>query len=213
MAFVIDDLKSKGGGNGSVSRKGKHAMDGGADLDENGPYTAIATWTGKAFDLVDITSWEASFDLADIAQALSTISRFGGHTKFYSVAEHALRVSEYLRTTGEDDMTQLLGLHHDDTEAYMGDIPRPQKKLMKINDIDFEDYEHYMATFHLFPWLGIDYDEQRWATVKNADYKVYLMERDERPQPATTNHAMVPGVACELFLLRHLQLVADLNAV
>jgi hypothetical protein len=210
MAFIVADI-NKEVTNGTVTHRGPHHHNGGSDLDDNGPATAISTWTGRAFDLVDISSWDESFWLEDIAQSLSTTARFGGHVKFYSVAEHSLRVCEWLRQAGHDTMTQLLGLHHDDTEAYVGDIPRPQKRLMKINDTDFSEYEHYMAVFHLFPWLGLEYTEERWAEVKKADYAVYLMERSERPQPATQSHAMVPGVACEMFLLRNERLMQDLN--
>lgn len=67
----------------------------------------------------------------DIAHALSNICRYGGHcSPFYSVAEHAVFVSKRLERKGHSKETQLAGLHHDDAEAYLGDIPRPIKPLL-----------------------------------------------------------------------------------
>lgn len=68
--------------------------------------------------------------LEDIAHALAHTCRFGGHSsRFYSVAEHAVRVSEKLVQQGYGNVA-LAGLHHDDAEAYLGDIPRPLKPLL-----------------------------------------------------------------------------------
>lgn len=67
----------------------------------------------------------------DIAHALSQTCRYGGHCDpFYSVAEHAVLVSRRLEQQGKDDALCLAGLHHDDAEAYLGDIPRPMKPLL-----------------------------------------------------------------------------------
>lgn len=66
--------------------------------------------------------------LEDIAHALSMICRYGGHTgRFYSVAEHAVLVSRRLEELGYGRKVCAAGLHHDDAEAYLGDIPRPLK--------------------------------------------------------------------------------------
>lgn len=66
--------------------------------------------------------------LEDVAHALSQTCRYGGHTlRFYSVAEHAVLVSRRLQELGFDKWVCLAGLHHDDAEAYLGDIPRPLK--------------------------------------------------------------------------------------
>lgn len=69
--------------------------------------------------------------LNDIAHALANTCRYGGHCRsFYSVAEHAVFVSKRLERRGASVKVQLMGLHHDDAEAYLGDIPRPMKPLL-----------------------------------------------------------------------------------
>lgn len=69
--------------------------------------------------------------LEDIAHALANTCRYGGHSaRFYSVAEHAVLASKYAEFKGWDTYVQQMVLHHDDAEAYLGDIPRPLKPLL-----------------------------------------------------------------------------------
>lgn len=69
--------------------------------------------------------------LEDIAHKLAQTNRYGGSTRYpYSVAQHAVFVSERLRRQGASRIRQLQGLHHDDPEAFLGDIPRPWKKKL-----------------------------------------------------------------------------------
>lgn len=81
----------------------------------------------------------------DIAHALSNLCRYNGHSrKFYSVAEHAVLVSRIIRERWPDDVeARWAGLHHDDTEAYVGDVTTPLKvllpKFMRIEDVVSRD--------------------------------------------------------------------------
>ncbi|HEV7236976.1 MAG TPA: hypothetical protein VGN15_12380, partial [Ktedonobacteraceae bacterium] len=86
---------------------------------------SIKTYTGIHVYPLDARVEE--IDLEDIAHALSNLCRYTGHTsKFYSVGEHSVRVSEYLE--GMSSMaTARVGLLHDATEAYLNDIARPIK--------------------------------------------------------------------------------------
>lgn len=69
--------------------------------------------------------------LPDIAHALAATCRYGGHcSRFYSVAEHAVFCSVRAERKGFNRDVQLAALHHDDAEAYLGDIPRPMKSLL-----------------------------------------------------------------------------------
>jgi len=206
------------GGPGSVTHNGPYSQDGGRGLDEHGPKTAISTFTGHVFDFHDADTWryDRTAQLNDIARALANTSRFGGHTMFYSVAEHSLRVSDWLREQGLDERTQLLGLWHDATEAYIGDHPRPLKHLLYVEIDDtheaMEDYEHGLLQNLLLHFDIMNFTEgecyrNAWAAVKEADYAVYKMERDERPYPAMSGRrAMTPDVVEIHWQLRNKQL-------
>lgn len=69
-------------------------------------------------------------DLVDIANALARQCRFLGHVSgFVSVGEHSLVVSRLLEERGESQLIQATGLLHDASEAYLGDISGPLKRL------------------------------------------------------------------------------------
>lgn len=86
----------------------------------------------------------ADITLYDVAHKLAQTIRFGGSGHFpYSVAQHAVFVAERLRRQGASRRRQLQGLHHDDPEAFLGDIPRPWKK--KLNPV----YSEMTATFEV----------------------------------------------------------------
>lgn len=91
--------------------------------------TEVETSTGKYLDMENPTS--DAIDLEDIAHSLGNICRYNGHClNYYSVAEHAVAVSKRLERKGYSKLIQLAGLHHDDAEAFLGDIPRPLKPLL-----------------------------------------------------------------------------------
>lgn len=94
--------------------------------------SSIETFTGRTFDPLDPKF--ADVNVEDIAHALSNQCRFSGHTRhFYSVAEHSVRVSLWLRDEAlESHEVQLWGLLHDGSEAYLVDLPRPLKATKEI---------------------------------------------------------------------------------
>lgn len=86
------------------------------------------TLSGKTIDLLNPSPEGIILD--DIATALSNTCRYNGHTKrFYSVAEHCIRLS--YAVTPSHAMAALL---HDAAEAYVGDIIAPLKKFVKFTD-------------------------------------------------------------------------------
>ena len=63
--------------------------------------------------------------IEDIAHSLSNISRFNGHTREpYSVAQHSVVVSLLVSPN-----YALVGLLHDASEAYLGDVSSPLKSI------------------------------------------------------------------------------------
>lgn len=89
----------------------------------------VETHSGRYVDCAHPLAETLTLD--DIAHALSQACRYGGHCDpYYSVAEHAVFVSRRLERRGYSKAFQLAGLHHDDAEAYLGDIPRPLKPLL-----------------------------------------------------------------------------------
>ena len=89
----------------------------------------IETYTGRFVDTQQPDP--STICVEDIAHALSQTCRYGGHCgKYFSVAEHSVFVSRRLEQKGHSASWQLAGLHHDDAEAYLGDIPRPMKPLL-----------------------------------------------------------------------------------
>ena len=84
----------------------------------------ITTYSGKKMHYLEPKADEICIE--DIAHALALTCRFGGHCKkFYSVAEHSIRVAEVV-----EDRFKLRALLHDAHEAYLHDVPRPIKQDM-----------------------------------------------------------------------------------
>lgn len=86
--------------------------------------------SGRYFDVTN-PDWTV-LELDDIATALSKECRYGGACKgFYSVAEHAVLVSDKLRRLGAPLRLQFAGLHHDDPEWCLKDLQRPVKLALR----------------------------------------------------------------------------------
>lgn len=100
--------------------------------------------------------------LEDVALALSRTCRYGGHTKrFYSVAEHTILMADWvLKQPWGDYQKALTALHHDDAEAYIGDLPRPCKQNIpqfKVIEtaIDAKMAERFQTEYPLPDWLKV----------------------------------------------------------
>lgn len=116
-----------------------------------GPHV-IETISGLGYNFVEPTVDMVTLD--DIAGALANTCRFGGHVdRFYSVAEHVVRVSELVEQA--NPWLALSGLHHDDHEAYLGDIPRPLKSLLGPEYDDLcKRADIIIADAIGYPWLS-----------------------------------------------------------
>lgn len=86
----------------------------------------ILTFTGVEF--YPLAPRSQDIRIEDIAHALSMQCRYAGHvSRFYSVAEHSIRVSDLCPAKWK-----LWGLLHDASEAYLIDLPRPIKRYSVI---------------------------------------------------------------------------------
>lgn len=72
-------------------------------------------------------------DIADIAFGLARIRRFTGQTeRYYSVAEHSVRVADHLGQINQPPAVQLAGLLHDAHEYLTGDVSSPVKAALAL---------------------------------------------------------------------------------
>lgn len=78
--------------------------------------------SGVYFDYLDPESCEFTID--DVAWGLSNICRFNGQTRFYSVAQHSVHVSEVV-----DPECAFAALLHDAAEFVLGDMVKPLKAM------------------------------------------------------------------------------------
>src|SRR3954464_11160240 len=94
------------------------------DLPAPGPY--LQTVSGRRVNPFDPDP--SQLDPGDMARALGNVCRFGGHARtFYSVAQHAVIVSELVEQRGCDVEAAVAALMPDATEASLGDMPDPIK--------------------------------------------------------------------------------------
>lgn len=111
--------------------------------------TSLETVSGRIVDLANPNPND--INIKDIAWALSRIARFNGHTiqKIpYNVAQHSISVAQEIKlmigikkdTVGinintTDRRMIILGLLHDASEAYTGDISGPMKKIPEFRAV------------------------------------------------------------------------------
>lgn len=135
---------------------------------------AICTANGQVFKFNEPSPDDIS--LEDVAQALSKICRFTGHTKeFYSVAEHSCLVMEIVNDLmgGEAPHDiQLAALLHDATEAYINDVSTPLKRMLPdYRAVEARVWEAVAAKFNIPVELP--------KIVKLADKLAYIIERNQ----------------------------------
>lgn len=95
-------------------------------LASHGNPTAMFTVTGVQVDLV--RPEPGDINIRDISHHLSMLCRFNGAVeRFYSIAEHSVRVADLAAVNGCRYIVQLAALLHDAHEAYTQDVIRPRK--------------------------------------------------------------------------------------
>lgn len=148
----------------------------------------IALLSGEVFDYNNPEA--CSFQITDIARALSNVCRFAGHLpRFYSVAQHAVNASNIVTPEFAFD-----ALMHDTAEAFTNDLPTPLKwafPVFKELEVRIESAvaKKYGFTFPLHP------------DVKLADTQMLKLEK-ENVKKDTGYWKMLEGI--ETDHLKHL---------
>jgi hypothetical protein len=169
----------------------------------------IGTFSGLRFWPLDPNPEKILVE--DIAHALAHQCRFGGHaSKFYSVAEHSVHVSQLCLPEHA-----LWGLLHDASEAYLVDLPRPLKQLP-----EFAPYREAERRLQRAVAVRFGLPEKQPASVTEADDTMLGIEahsllgsmaveviRDMRP-PFEIADPLPPVEAERLFLSRFKELTA-----
>lgn len=143
--------------------------------------TWIITSTGKRFDLLEPKA--AMVDLVDIGHALAQLCRFTGHTStHYSVAQHSYIVAELV-----PHEHRLQALLHDATEAYVGDLAGPLKKMLPAySEIEHNVWLAICEHFHIDPELA--------PCVKQADLVALATERRDLIRPHADQWECLKGI-------------------
>lgn len=89
----------------------------------------IETASGRYVDLRNPDP--STITLEDVATGLANTCRFNGQVQFYSVAQHVVICAQRAQRLDYGPDIQLAALHHDDAEAFLGDVTRPLKSLLQ----------------------------------------------------------------------------------
>lgn len=132
----------------------------------DGPYMGIR---GRVINF--LSPDPSDFQPEEIARSLSLENRFAGNYGPYSVAQHACLVAGVVAALGGDARQQLGALHHDDTEAVTGDLPKPIKMLCA----DFAEIERRLTRAVDLRFM-VDTGED---IIKKADKAMFAAEVDK----------------------------------
>ena len=101
----------------------------------------INTYSGLKINLLN--PQPNQIDIRDIGKGLAYKGHFGGQTPFYfSIAQHSTLVVQIMIETQEFDPEMLmLGLLHDASKAYIGDMVKP----LKVHLDEFVNYENQIT--------------------------------------------------------------------
>lgn len=153
-----------------------------------GPQIMLAS--GGWFDLMD--PWSSDFTIEDIAHGLGNQCRYAGQcSRFYSVAEHSLHVSDVV------DGFYLEALLHDAAEAFLGDITRPLKQLLP----DYRRIEKDVESA-IYARFGLNPDALH--VVKEADLTVLAAEQAQIMPTGTNEWATLAGIEPAPIRVEHL---------
>lgn len=160
--------------------------------------------------------------LEDIAHGLAIECRWGGQSKYpVPVAQHVVWTSKVVEMLNGSLLDQFVALHHDDAEAYIGDIKSPLKRMWEFEFI--RAIEHRL-NLCIFEALGVPQGYPFSAMVKHADTVMLVTEAEQvmPPHPwylADCYPDAAPIKVVEIswrrakahYLMRHYELIARAN--
>ena len=137
----------------------------------------IEVGDGVFFDISDVKPEMVCVE--DIATSLANTCRWRGHIidgKYYSVAEHAVRVMHLMEERGFSGEYTHAGLHHDSHEAYVGDTPTPFKPVLLR-----PRYEFIVAKIDAAIGIAVGTNDFLFHSVpvKQADADMLMVEADQ----------------------------------
>lgn len=125
--------------------------------------------------------------LEDIAYCLGNVCRWGGWSRpFYSVAQHAQMVADIALDISGDPLTGYVALHHDDHEAFRGDIPSPRKRFLKAHGQLYKGEQETQDQWLYEELIGISWPqpEEVMDVVKKADWIALITEKEWLQPPS-----------------------------
>jgi uncharacterized protein len=154
----------------------------------------IQTFSRRRFELLEPDPDDIL--ITDIARALSMQCRYVGHVdRFYSVAEHSVRLLWRAEDLGFTENEKRWALLHDAAEAYLGDVSRPLKQLPEMKP--YRDAEATLMRA-IATKFGLEGDEPE--RISQLDYEILGTEVDQLKFPAhpdwgkTTKLGKLPAV-------------------
>lgn len=181
----------------------------------------LETVTGNVINIIDPKSEQICIE--DIGWGLSRMPRFCGHTITeipYNVAQHSVFVAKevanifenpteypelqkYLgeiedlkQTKAEPYRTILLGLLHDGSEIYTGDIPSPMKQIPKLRPVIKEIEATLMKAIYARFYL-VEPTELQEKIIKHADKIAQKVEAHAFMQSRGNQWPNMPKVSLE----------------
>ena len=124
----------------------------------------ITTYSGHKIDPLEPNI--DCIDIRDIAHALSLTCRGNGHVKtFFSVGQHCVMCAKEAEARGYSKRVVLGCLLHDASEAYMSDVPRPFKVVLK----EYVDAEDKLIDLIYTKYLGCTLNKEEKILVSSVD--------------------------------------------
>ncbi len=155
----------------------------------------INTYSGKKFSLFNPTP--EMVDIEDIARGLAYKAHFGGQSpEFFSIAQHSLIVCRKMEEYGiVDPDLLLLGLLHDASEAYIGDMIKPLKVHLPL----FCEVENKIMNT-ICEKFRLDYNKLYF--IKQFDVQTQMMEYEQFYKGKNNFRCLTPMVALTSFRQR-----------